>query len=102
VDLDWLERRPERPNLSPFAQEGIRLALVIERLGLSVAEVAHLKGWNERRVRRRLARARAELEARERACACGCGETLPPWATAARRYVDDTHKKRAWRRATRR
>jgi hypothetical protein len=100
VTFAWLERRQGRPRarLSRFAQEGVDLALLIAHTPLSVADIARLKGWNERRVRRRLARARAELEASERACACGCDETLPPSATAARRYVDDTHKKRAYRR----
>jgi hypothetical protein len=98
MDLGWLERRGDRPQLSRWAQEGVRFAIVLEHLPLSVAEVARLKGWNERRVRRRLARARAELEAPERACACGCGRALPPAATARRRYVDDTCKDRAYRR----
>jgi len=98
VEFEWLERRRERRNLSRYGQEGVRFALAVEYLGVSVAEVAQLKGWNERRVRRRLARARAELEADERACACGCGETLPPSATVRRRYVDDTHRDRAYRR----
>jgi hypothetical protein len=99
VTFEWLERRRERPRarLSRFAQEGVALALLLARTPLTVADIARLKGWNERRVRRRLARARAELEADERACACGCGGTLPLSATAARRYVDDSHKKRAYR-----
>jgi len=98
VEFNWLEGRRERPNLSRWAQEGVRFALLIDRLGLSVAETARLKGWNERRVRVRLARARVELEARERACACGCAQPLPLSATAGRRYVDDTHRKRSYRR----
>lgn len=98
MDLDWLERRAERPHLSRWAQEGVRFALVLEHLPLSIREVARLKGWNERRVRRRLARARAELEAPDRACACGCGRRLPAAATARRQYVDDTCKDRAYRR----
>jgi hypothetical protein len=101
VDLGWLERRRDRPHLSCWAQEGVRFALLLEHLPLSVPEVAQLAGWNERRVRRRLARARAELEAPERACACGCGRALPAAATARRRYVDDTCKDRAYRRRRR-
>ena len=98
MDLDWLERRAERPQLSRWAQEGVRFTLLLEHLPRSVAEAATLAGWNERRVRRRLARARAELEASERECACGCGRALPPAATVRRRYVDDTCKDRAYRR----
>lgn len=73
------------------------IALVLTHTPLSVAELAQLRGWNERLVRRRLARARAELEADERTCACGCGKTLPRAATARRLYVNATCKDRVFR-----
>jgi hypothetical protein len=98
-DLSWLPiARALRSQLSRYAQQGVQLATMLEH-GWSIAELAQATDWNERTIRRRLARACREAlrDRRTRICACGCERPLPRSATARRRYRDATCKKRAQR-----